>query len=158
MALAIDSAAFFARLEKNHMPSATSAISPAAIIDHFTIGRERSLTHAEVARYCSINGSRFRLCAEARPLANVVTPYNKIWDLEEKEKIAARLSGCQAVDRVKIPTCHRSLVVGHLPWGYDRCFGNSGRKDRRQMTNYLSRLLFEAPGRVLCDARRLNEF
>src|SRR5215475_2141392 len=106
MALAIDSVAFFERLEKSHMPSATSAISPTAIIDHFTIGRERSLTHAEVARYCAINGSRFRLCAEARPLANVVTPYGKMLNLEEKEKIAARLRGCQAGDRVKIPTCH----------------------------------------------------
>src|SRR5215510_15934116 len=96
MALAIDSAAFFARLEKNHMPSATSAISPTAIIDHFTIGRERSLTHAEVARYCCINGSRFRLCADARPLANVLTPCSKMWDLEEKGKIAVRLRGCQA--------------------------------------------------------------
>jgi hypothetical protein len=106
MALAIDSAAFFARLEKNHMPSATSAISPTAIIDHFTIGRERSLTHAEVAIYCAINGSRFRLCAEARPLANVVTPCSKMRNLEEKGKIAARLRGCQAGDRVKNPTCH----------------------------------------------------
>src|SRR5262245_13307903 len=96
MALAIDSAAFFARLEKNHQPSETSAISPTAIIDHFTIGRERSLTHEEVARYCAINGSRFRLCAVARPLANVVTPYSKLSDLEEKEKIAAGLGACQA--------------------------------------------------------------
>src|SRR5262245_25463068 len=96
MALAIDSAAFFARLEKNHMPSATSAISPTAITDHFTIGRERSLTHAEVARYCVINGSRFKLCADARPLANVVTPCSKMRDFEEKAKIAARLRDCQA--------------------------------------------------------------
>src|SRR5215831_14423277 len=106
MALAMDSAAFFARLEKNHMPSATSAISAAAIIDHFTIGRERSLTHEEVARYCVINGSRFRVCAEARPLANVVTPCSKMRNLEEKEKIAALLRCCQAGDRVKIPTRH----------------------------------------------------
>src|SRR5512145_2204033 len=97
MALAIDSAAFFQRLEKNHQPSAPSATSPAAITDHFTIGRERSLTHAEVARYCSINGSRFKLCAEARPLANVVTPCSKMRDFEEKAKIAVRLRGCQAV-------------------------------------------------------------
>src|SRR5262245_2118695 len=106
MALAIDSAAFFARLEKNHQPSETSAISPTAIIDHFTIGRERPLTHAEVARYCAINGSRFRLCAEARPFANVVTPCSKMPNLEEKEKIAVRLRDCQAVARVKIQICH----------------------------------------------------
>src|SRR5215510_8235139 len=106
MALAIDSEAFFARLEKNHMPSATSATSATAIIDHFTIGRERSLTHEEVAIYCAINGSRFRLCAEARPLANVVTPYSKMWNLEEKEKIAVWLRGCQAGARVKTPICH----------------------------------------------------
>src|SRR5215475_11322585 len=96
MALAINSAAFFARLEKNHQTTAASAITPSAIADHFTIGRERCLTQAEVCRYCSINGSRFRLCAVARPLANVLTPCSKMWDLEEKTKIAARLRACQA--------------------------------------------------------------
>jgi hypothetical protein len=64
------------------------------------------LTHAEVARYCAINGSRFRLCAEARPFANVVTPCSKMRNLEEKEKIAAWLRGCQAGARVKIRICH----------------------------------------------------
>src|SRR5262245_43180714 len=96
MAPAIDTAALFERLDKTHPPIATSAISPAPITDHFTIGRERSLTHAELPRNWCINGSRFRLCADARPLANVLTPYSKMWDLEEKEKIAARLRGCQA--------------------------------------------------------------
>src|SRR5262249_41994264 len=152
MALAIDSAAFFARLEKNHQPSETSAISPTAIIDHFTIGRERSLTHVEVAIYCSINGSRFRLCAEARPFANVVTPCSKMWNLEEKEKIAAWLRGCQAGARVKIPICHRSLVVGHLPRGDDRRFGHSGRPEKS--ASHIFCPTFFCPGfayRKICD-------
>src|SRR5262249_33987529 len=72
IAEAIDSPALFARLERNIQTIAATAITAAATVIHFTIGRERSLTHAEVAIYCSINGSRFNFCAEARPLANVV--------------------------------------------------------------------------------------
>src|SRR5215475_2203951 len=101
MARAIISAAFFARCEKNHQTTDASAITPTAIADHFTIGRVRSLTQVVVCIYCSINGSRFKLCAVARPLANVLTPYSKLSDLEEKEKIAVRLRCCQAKGAAK---------------------------------------------------------
>src|SRR5215813_1746500 len=100
MARAIISAAFFARCEKNHQTTDVSAITPTAIADHFTIGRVRALTQVVVCRYCSINGSRFRPCAVARPLANVLTPYSKLWDLLASPTVRA-LNLCHAVTPIE---------------------------------------------------------
>jgi hypothetical protein len=61
-----------ARLEMTIQTIKESDIKAAAIANQVRIGFECPFTQVDVLTYCCINGSRFKVCAGTRFLANLV--------------------------------------------------------------------------------------